>query len=88
MLQGTITDNYGNQLLVSIDIVVVAGNERNPFSVRTTSKKSIVTIFDYESPSVEGSTSQCRHGERAVLDCAELEYEWIWCQGSSKERSR
>ena len=46
MLQGIVTDDYGNQIPVRVDIVVVPGIGRNPFSVMTAAKKGIVTIFD------------------------------------------
>ena len=48
-----INDN-GNQILVRVDIVVVPGIGRNPFSVMAAAKKGIATIFDYENSRLEG----------------------------------
>ncbi|CAM9472044.1 unnamed protein product [Ascophyllum nodosum] len=48
VVQGLVTDSYGNKILVRVDIVVVPGIGRNLFSV-------IVTVFDYENPRLEGS---------------------------------
>ena len=42
VLQGLVTDNYGNQILVRVDIVVVPGIGHNLFSVMTAAKKDIV----------------------------------------------
>ena len=53
-LQGLVTDGYGNQTLVRVDIVVVSGIGRNLFSVMTAAKKGIMTIFDCENPRLEG----------------------------------
>ena len=50
VLQGLVTDDNGDQILVSVDIVVVPGIGRNLFSVMTAAKKGIATIFDYENP--------------------------------------
>ena len=54
VLQGLVTNDYGEKILVRIDIVVVPGIGRNLFSVMTAAKKGIVTIFDYENPRLEG----------------------------------
>ena len=66
VLQGLITDDNGNQILVRVDIVVVPGIERNLFSVMTAAKKGITTIFDYENPGWRDSTSPCHYGARAA----------------------
>ena len=55
VVQGLVTDSYGNKILVRVDIVVVPGIGRNLFSVMTAAKKVIVTVFDYENPRLEGS---------------------------------
>ena len=54
MLQGLVTDENSNKILVWVDMVVVPGIGRNLFSVMTTTKKSIVAIFNYENPRLEG----------------------------------
>ena len=54
MLQGLVTDENDNQILVPVDIVVVLGIGRNLFSVMAVAKKSIVTIVDYQDPRLEG----------------------------------
>ena len=54
VLQGLVTNDYGNQILVWVEIEVVLGIGRNLFSVMTAAKKGIVTIFDYKTPRLEG----------------------------------
>ena len=53
LLQGLVVDDYGNQILFRIDIVVVPEIGRNLFSVMTATKKGVTTIFDYENPRLE-----------------------------------
>ena len=43
VLLGLFIDNFDNQILVRVDIMVVPGTGRNLFSVMTVAKKSIVT---------------------------------------------
>ena len=54
VLQGLVTDDNGDQILVRVDIVMVLGIGRKLFSVMTVAKKRIVTILDYENPRLEG----------------------------------
>ena len=54
VLQGLVTDDNGNQILVRVDIVVVPEIGRNLFSVMTAAKKGIATIFDDKNPRLEG----------------------------------
>ena len=54
VLQSLIPNNNGNQILVWVDIMVVPGIRRNPFSVMAAVKKDTVTIIDYETPRLEG----------------------------------
>ena len=54
VLQGLVIDNYGNQILVRVDMVVVPGIRRNLFLVMTAAKNSIVAIFPYENHRLEG----------------------------------
>ena len=54
VLEGVVIDDYGNQILVRVGIVVGPGIGRNLFSVTTAAQKGIVTIFDYENPRLEG----------------------------------
>ena len=54
VLQDFVTDDYGNQTLVRVDIVVVHGIVHNPVSVITEATKCIVTIFEYENPRRKG----------------------------------
>ena len=52
---GLVTSNYGTQILVRDDIVVVPGIGHNLFSVITAAKNGIiVAIFDYEKPRLKG----------------------------------
>ena len=53
-LQGLVTHDYGNQILIRVDGVVIPSIERSLFSATTTTKKSIGAILDSESPSLEG----------------------------------
>ena len=53
VLQGLIADNYGNQILVRVDTVVVHGMGRNLFSVITAAKKGIVAIFGHANSRLE-----------------------------------
>ena len=46
VLQGHVTDDNSNQILVRVDIVMVPEFGRNLFSVMTAAKKGIATIFD------------------------------------------
>ena len=55
VLQGLVTDYYGNQILVRVDIMVASRIGYNLFSVTTAAKKGIVTILDYENPRLEGN---------------------------------
>ena len=58
VLQGLVNDNYCNQILVRVDIVVMPGVRRNLFSVMKAAKKGNAAIFDYENPGLEGSVLQ------------------------------
>ena len=53
VLQGVITDNYGNSYLVRIQILVVPTIRRNLFSVKTATRNGSVSIFDRENPRLE-----------------------------------
>ena len=53
VLQGLIADNYGNQILVRVDTVVVPGMGHNLFSVITAPKKGIVAILGHENSRLE-----------------------------------
>ena len=57
MLQGLVTDDNGNQVLVRVGIVVVSCIGRSLFSVMTAAKNSIATIFDHKTPGWRDSTS-------------------------------
>ena len=53
VLQGLTDDNYGNQILVRVDTVVVHGMGHNLFSVITAAEKGIVAIFGHENSRLE-----------------------------------
>ena len=53
VLQGRVTDNNDNRIFIRVDILV-PGIERKLFSVMQAAKWSIVIIFDYENPRLEG----------------------------------
>ena len=53
VLQGLIAYNYGNQILVRVDTVVVPGMGRNMFTAITAAKKGIVVIFSHENSRLE-----------------------------------
>ena len=90
VLQGFVTDDYGDQILIRFDIVVVLGIGCNLFSVMTAAKKDILTMFDYENPRLEGSNvtvslrSESGDLYSFVMD---LRGGGIWRQGASRERS-
>ena len=54
VLQGVVTDDHDNQILVRVDIEVVPAIGRNLYSVTISAKKSIVASFDFENPRLEG----------------------------------
>ena len=53
ILQGVITDNYGNGHFVRIQILAVPTIRRSLFSVKTATRNGIVSIFDRENPRLE-----------------------------------
>ena len=53
ILQGVITDNYGNGHLVRIEILLVPTIGQNLFSVKTATRNGIVSIFDRGNPRLE-----------------------------------
>ena len=53
ILQGIITDNYGNGHLVRIQILVVPTIERNLFSMKTAIRNGIVSLFNRENHRLE-----------------------------------
>ena len=53
VLQGLTADNYGIQILVRVDTVVVPGMGRKLFSVITAAEKGIVAIFGHENSRLE-----------------------------------
>ena len=50
---GLVTDNHGEQHLARIAILIVPGIERNLFSVKSATKKGVVSIFDFNNPKLE-----------------------------------
>ena len=53
IIESVVTDNYGNDRLVRIQIVVVHAIGRNLFSVKTAIRNGIVSIFNRENPRLE-----------------------------------
>ena len=53
ILQGLVTDNHGEQHLARIAILIVPGIGCNLFSVKSATKKGVVSIFDFENPGLE-----------------------------------
>ena len=53
ILKGLITDNHGQQHLARIAILIVPGIGRNLFSVESTTKKGVVSIFNFDDPRLE-----------------------------------
>ena len=54
VLQDLVRDDYGNQILVWVDMMVVPGIGRNLFLVMVAAKKSIVIIVNYEKSRLAG----------------------------------
>ena len=50
VLKDLVTADYGNQVLLRVDIVVVPRIGRSLLSVMTLTKTDIMTNFDYENP--------------------------------------
>ena len=46
VLQGLITDDYGEQHIARIEILIVFDTGHNPFLVKTAARKGIISIFD------------------------------------------
>ena len=55
ILQDLVTDNHGEQHLARIAILIVLGIGRNLFSVKSETKKEVVSIFDFDNPRLEVS---------------------------------
>ena len=53
ILQGLATDNHGKQHHARIAILIVPGIGRNLFSVKSATKKGVVSIFDFDNPRLE-----------------------------------
>ena len=87
MLQGLVTDDNGNQILVRVDTVVVPGIGRNLFSVTTAAKKGNAAIFDYKTPKPEGLNIRAttERERRPLLVRAGLACGPIWRQGASND---
>ena len=52
-LQGIVTDNHGEHHLARITILIVPGIGCNLFSVKSATKKGIVSTFDFDNPRLE-----------------------------------
>ena len=48
--QGLVTDNYGEQYPARISIFIVPGIGRNLFSIKSATKKGVVSVFDFDNP--------------------------------------
>ena len=53
ILQGLVTDNHVEQYLARTAILIVPGIERNLFSVKSATKKDVVSICDFDNPRQE-----------------------------------
>ena len=53
ILQDLVTDNHGGQYVARIAIFIVLGIGRNLFAVKSATKKGVVSIFDFDNPSLE-----------------------------------
>ena len=53
ILQGIVTENHGEQHLARIAIFIVPGIGRNLFSVKSATKKGVISIFDFDNPRLE-----------------------------------
>ena len=66
VLQGPVTDDNGNQILVRVDIVVVPGIGRKLFPVMTAAKRVLQLPLTTKTPGWRDSTSPCHYGARAT----------------------
>ena len=53
ILQGLVTDNHGEQHRAWVAILIVPGIGRDPFSVKSSTKRGVVSIFDFDNPRLE-----------------------------------
>ena len=53
IFQGIVTENHGEQHLARIAIFIVPGIGRNLFSVKSATKKGVISIFDFDNPRLE-----------------------------------
>ena len=53
ILQGLVTDNHGEQHLARIAIFILPGIGRNLLSVKSATKKGVISIFDFDSLRLE-----------------------------------
>ena len=75
VLQGLITDDYGEQHLARIAIVTVPGNDRNLFSEKTAATKVIVSSFDANKLRLEaGEITVPLRGEKDDLYSFKLDF--------------
>ena len=71
ILQGLVTNNHGEQHLARIAILIVPGIGRNIFSVKSATKKGIVSIFDFDNFRLElsGITVPLRTEHNDLYSC-------------------
>ena len=77
VLQGLITDDFGEQHLARIAILIVPGIGRNLFSVKTAATKGIVSIFVANKPRLEaGDITVPLRGEKDDLYSFKLDFSY------------
>ena len=67
VLQGLVTDDYGEQHLTRIAILIVPGIGRNLFSVKTAARKGIVSISTSTNPGWRWATLPWHFAERTTI---------------------
>ena len=69
VLQGVIIDNYDNDHLVQIQILVVPMIKGNLYLVKTATREGILSIFDRKNPGLEAfGVTLSLQGEHGDLD--------------------
>ena len=67
ILQGIVTDNHGEQYLARIATFIVPGIGRNLSSVKSATKKGVISIFNFDNPRLELSGITSRRKLRTLL---------------------
>ena len=68
ILKGLVTNNHEEHHLARIAILTVPGIGGNTFSVKSATKKGIVSIFDFDNPVWSGLSADSHGGEELAMN--------------------